>query len=69
MTENQYTHIFKQLGKDKPIPEDLKEEVMSSVDSMKFLLDLADLFFVKQVEANIGISSVFFEDKDSQEKK
>lgn len=62
MTDNQYTELFKQLGKDKPLPEDLKEEVMSSVDAMKFMLDLADLFFVKQVEANIDITSNFFDD-------
>lgn len=62
MTEDQYTDIFKQLGKDKPMPEDLKEEVMSSVDAMKFMLDLADLFFVKQVEANIDITSTFFDE-------
>lgn len=62
MIDDQYTEMFKQLGKDKPIPEDLKEEVMSSVDAMKFMLDLADLFFVKQVEANIDITSNFFDE-------
>ncbi len=62
MIDDQYTEMFKQLGKDKPIPEDLKEEVMGSVDAMKFMLDLADLFFVKQIEANIDITSNFFDE-------
>ncbi|MEZ4886453.1 MAG: hypothetical protein R3E32_17080 [Chitinophagales bacterium] len=62
MTDENYIQAFRQLGKKKPIPEDLKEEVMNSVDSMKFILDLADLFFVKPIEANIDMTNTFFED-------
>lgn len=62
MKEEQYIKVFKELGRKEPLPEDLKEEVMNSVDSMKFMLDLADLFFVKPIEANINMTRPFFED-------
>ncbi|MCK4346172.1 MAG: hypothetical protein KAX05_12885 [Bacteroidales bacterium] len=42
---------FKKIGPRDKIPESLKREVMFSVQFANLMLDIADLFFLKQPSA------------------
>lgn len=38
---------FKNLASDHSVPNNVKDELNSSIDSLKMFTDLVDLFFVK----------------------
>ncbi|WP_035084890.1 hypothetical protein [Aquimarina latercula] len=38
---------FKELETDKEVPEEVKENVMKDIASVKLFMELGDLFFIK----------------------
>lgn len=46
-SQKKLTEKFQQMGKETPIPEDLKKEVFSTLDTLNLFADIADLFTAK----------------------
>ncbi len=40
-------NVFEQLESDASIPHHVKEEMLSSLDTIKLVADVVDLFFIK----------------------
>lgn len=55
------TNPFKLLDEQEELPEKHKEYVLSSIDTAKFLLEIAELFTFKQIETNTTIVSTMLE--------
>ncbi|MGB1205504.1 MAG: hypothetical protein ACPG5B_07660 [Chitinophagales bacterium] len=58
---------FKNLGADHELPPEHKKKVLDTIDMTKFLLDIADLFTVKQAAANGNMLNTLL--GNSKEKK
>lgn len=61
-------HLEEQFGQIRPQespPEDLKEEVFDTLDTLLFMADLADLFTVKFSRAEMEFLDLFENESDS----
>ncbi len=50
---------FKSLNVHDELPEEDRKKVLDTIDTMKFIIGVADLFTTKQVEVNTDIFSAF----------
>ena len=54
---------FKNLAAGQEIPPEHKKKVLDTIDMAKFLLDMADLFTLKQAATNSNILTTILGDK------
>ncbi len=52
MNEENKFNAFKRIFEGENLPEEHKEQVMQQIDTLKFIMDVADIFTIKQVKAN-----------------
>jgi hypothetical protein len=58
---------FKHIGKEEQLPDTHKDKVMLSVDVAKFLMDVTELFTVKQLETNGKFFETLLDDTDKKD--
>lgn len=46
--------LFKKLNPNEELPSDLKQELISSLDSLTLFADIVDLFTVKAIETEVN---------------
>ncbi len=46
---------FQDMGKESPLPEELKKEVFDTLDALSFLSDLIDLFTIKFSQSELEL--------------
>lgn len=46
-------HLFQQLNQDYILPEDLEKQILDSYDTIKLIMDVADLFTAKFGESEV----------------
>lgn len=54
---NNGENIFDKLWEEREMPPESKKEVMSSLEALKMVLEIADLFTIKQIQADVEILS------------
>lgn len=54
---NNGENIFDKLWEQNELPPESKKEVMSNIEAFKMILEIADLFTLKQLQADVEILS------------
>lgn len=65
--EMDFGDMFRLFDKAEELPEDLKEEVFNTMDTIRLTTDLVDLFFGKQLETDLGLLELFTENDFDKE--
>ncbi len=60
---------FGQMRSSEPAPEELKEEVFRTLDTLNLLADIVDLFTVKFSKSEAEFLDLFQEDSASEEER